>query len=34
VSGSGKEVAKNLIHMESNSDSALLARIKSLALLR
>jgi len=34
VSGSGKEVAKNLIHMESNSDSALLARIKSLALLK
>jgi hypothetical protein len=34
VSGSGKEVAKNLIHMESNSDSALLARIKSLALVR
>ena len=34
VSGSGKEVAKNLIHMESNSDSALLARIKTLALLK
>ena len=34
VSGSGKEIAKNLIHMESNSDSALLARIKTLALLK
>ena len=34
VSGSGKEVAKNLLAMESNSDSALLARIKSLALFK
>jgi hypothetical protein len=34
VSGSGKEIAKNMLALESNSDSALLARIKSLALLR
>jgi hypothetical protein len=34
VSGSGKEIAKNLLAMESNSDSALLARIKSLALIK
>jgi hypothetical protein len=34
VSGSGKEIAKNMLALESNSDSALLARIKSLALLK
>jgi hypothetical protein len=34
VSGSGKEIAKNMLALESNSDSALLARIKSLALVR